>query len=133
MQQVQDGSVLTVSRHKEGVPMATATVESRFAQPGPTLRERVVDTARKVARMSQDARTLKVAAADAVEDGMYKARRAAKTAKRGFYDTRDEAVYRIKQEPLKAVGVAFGAGLLVGVASGAVAWFAARAVRRTRA
>jgi ElaB/YqjD/DUF883 family membrane-anchored ribosome-binding protein len=57
-------------------------------------------------------------ATDAVEDGVRAARRAFKTAQRSLQnaaDLRDEAAYRVKREPLKAVGFAFGAGLLMGV------------------
>ena len=64
---------------------------------------------------------IKHLAADAVEDGVRAARRAVKTAKRGLEyasDLRDEAAYRVKREPFKAVGLAFGAGLLMGVVGG---------------
>ncbi len=57
-------------------------------------------------------------ATDAVEDGVRAAKRAFKTAKRGLQnaaDLRDEAAYRVKREPFKAVGLAFGTGLLMGV------------------
>lgn len=57
-------------------------------------------------------------ATDAVEEGVRAAKRAFKTAKRGIEsaaDLRDEAAYRVKREPFKAVGLAFGAGLLLGV------------------
>lgn len=106
--------------------MATQHVETAVPPTEPTLRERVVDTARRVAHVSHEARMLKSVATDAVEDGVYKARRAVKTARRDFDDARDEAVYRIEQDPLKAVGVAFGVGLVIGVVSGTLAWLAAR-------
>lgn len=112
--------------------MAGTTAEAAVPAE-PTLRERVADTARRVAQLSTDAGRLKAVASDAVEDGVYKARRAVKTARRDLHDARDEAVYRIKQDPLKAVGVAFGVGLLIGVATSTVGWLAARASRRTEA
>jgi ElaB/YqjD/DUF883 family membrane-anchored ribosome-binding protein len=68
---------------------------------------------------------IKNLAADAVEEGVRAARRALKTAKRGIEnagDLRDEAAYQVKREPLKAVGLAFGAGLLVGVVASWVGW-----------
>jgi ElaB/YqjD/DUF883 family membrane-anchored ribosome-binding protein len=113
--------------------MATQTAETAVDPTEPTLRERVVDAASRVAHMSHEARMLKSVAADAVEDGVYKARRAVKNARREFHDARDEAAYRIKQDPLRAVGVAFGVGLVIGVASGTLGWLAARAARRSEA
>jgi ElaB/YqjD/DUF883 family membrane-anchored ribosome-binding protein len=59
-------------------------------------------------------------ATDAVEEGVRAAKRAFKTAKRGLEtaaDLRDEAAYRVKREPFKAIGLAFGTGLLLGVAA----------------
>ena len=69
----------------------------------------------------------------AVEDGLYKARRAVKTARCDLQDARDQAEYRIKQRPFRAVGVAFGAGLGVAAAAGLVAWVIARVARRPAA
>ena len=70
-------------------------------------------------------------ATDAVEEAVRTARRAFKTAKRGLQnaaDLRDEAAYRVKREPFKAVGLAFGAGLLMGVAAG---WVGSRCTTPT--
>jgi ElaB/YqjD/DUF883 family membrane-anchored ribosome-binding protein len=110
--------------------MATATADPASLAPPSTLRERVVDTARRVAHMSHEARMLKSVATDAVEDGMYKVRRAVTTARRDIDDARDDATHRIKQQPLKSVGLAFGVGVGVGLATTAVAWLALRACRR---
>lgn len=110
--------------------MATAAVDSPGTDAEPTLRERVVDTARRMAHMSHEARMLTSIAGDAVDERAYRARRAVRQARRGLDDARDDVAHRIKQEPMKAVGVAFGAGLFVGVVTGALAWLASR---RTRA
>jgi ElaB/YqjD/DUF883 family membrane-anchored ribosome-binding protein len=71
------------------------------------------------------------AASDAVEDGVHAAKRAFKAAQRGLEnaaDLRDEAAYRVKREPLKAVGLAFGAGLLMGVVG---TWVGRRCITST--
>jgi hypothetical protein len=75
-----------------------------------------------------DARLLSIAA-DAVEDGKHAAERAVKNAKREISNARDEVVYRIKREPLTAVGAAFGAGMLLGTIGTSCAWFASRRCR----
>jgi len=95
----------------------------------PTLRERVADAARRAITAAQEARTLKSVAADAVENQVDSARRAYRSAVRDVTDVRDEAAYRIKKAPFKAVGVAFGAGLCLGAAAGAASWLAARSSR----
>lgn len=109
--------------------MATAVLSSHGTGAEPTLRERVVDTARRMAHLSHEARMVTSMAGDAVDEQVYRARRLATQARRGLDDTRDDMVHGIKQEPLMAVGVAFGTGLLLGVATSALAWMA---VRRTR-
>ena len=112
--------------------MASATADLAVPVAEPTLRERVGDTARRVAHMSHEARMLKSIATDAVEDGVYNARRAMKSARRDFDDARDAAAHRIKQQPLKTVGAAFGIGLFVGAVAASLAWFAVRPARRTQ-
>ena len=109
--------------------MATAAVDSPGTDAEPTLRERVVDTARRMAHMSHEARMLTSIAGDAVDERAYRARRAVRQARRGLDDARDDLTHRIKQEPMKAAGIAFGAGLCVGVVTGALAWMASRRTR----
>jgi ElaB/YqjD/DUF883 family membrane-anchored ribosome-binding protein len=108
------------------MPVASETTP---AGAEPTLREQVVDTARRLAHLSHEARMAKSLATDAIEDRVYQARRAVKTAKRDIADARDEAVYRIKKQPLQAVGLAFAAGVATGVAVSAIAWLVVRATR----
>lgn len=81
-----------------------------------TIRERAVDAVRHVAHASHEARLLKSVATDALEDGVRLARRAVKVAAHNLAETRDDVVYRIKREPLKAVGLAFGSGILAAAA-----------------
>jgi hypothetical protein len=109
--------------------MTTAIQEIETPTRAATPRERVVDAARHTAHLSHEARLLKSVAADAVEDGVYRARRVMKTARRDIADRADEAAYRIKRAPLRSVALAFGAGIGFALASGAAAWLAMRAAR----
>ncbi|MEQ1910758.1 MAG: hypothetical protein ABMA15_18200 [Vicinamibacterales bacterium] len=110
--------------------MNLGTSEATNAVAEPNVRERIVDAGRRVVQAANDARALKSVASDALEDGLYTARRAVKTAARDLVDVRDEASYRIKKAPMQSVGMAFGAGLCVGVAAVALAWLAGRPWRR---
>jgi len=106
--------------------MSPATIDAPKVETGPSIRERVVDAARHVAHVSHEAHLLKSLAADAVEDGVHAAKRAVKSVERRVEklgDLKDEAAYRVKRQPLKAVGIAVGVGLVVGAA---VAWIGAR-------
>ena len=104
--------------------MAIAAVES----PGKpaTLADRVVDACRQAAHLSPEAHLVKSLTADAVEDGVYVARRAVKTARRRMEDVQDETVHRVKRHPLAAIGLALGAGFAAGLTLG---WLAGRASR----
>ena len=113
--------------------MDMGTSEATVAVAEPNLRERVVDAGRRVAKAANDARLLKSVASDALEDGLYTARRAVKTTARDLADVRDEVSYRIKKAPMQAVAVAFGAGLCVALAAGAAAWLTRKAWRQANA
>ena len=113
--------------------MATAHAETAAPTQEPNVRERLVDTARRVAHLSHEARLLKSFAADTVEDGVYQARRAVKTARRDFDLARHDAASRIRRDPFTSVGLAFGAGLFVAFASATAAWLAFRTSRHTQA
>lgn len=100
------------------------------ASPASTVTDRILDAGRRVAHGSHQARLLKSVGADAIESGVYAARRAVKTATRDLVDACDDTAYRIKREPLKSVGVAFGAGVCLGIAAGATAWLFTHGLRR---
>jgi len=92
-----------------------------------SVRPHVVEAARRVAHLSHEARLIKSLATDAVEDAVHATNQAIKTAKRRVHDLayrRYEVAHRIRQEPFKAIGMAFGAGVLVS----AVTMLAFRAV-----
>ena len=106
--------------------MTPATIDAPKVETEPSIRERAVDAARQVAHVSHEARLLKSLAADAVEDGVHAAKRAIKSVQHRVEelgDLKDEAAYRVKRQPFKAVGIAVGVGLVLGVAVG---WIGAR-------
>ncbi|MGE3958341.1 MAG: hypothetical protein AB7H96_16630 [Vicinamibacterales bacterium] len=109
--------------------MATAEAVPAPAAAAPSFRARAVDALRNVAHLSHEARMLKSVARDAMEDRAYQVRRSAKVTRRALYDATDEAAHRIRREPLKAAGMAFGAGLVTGAAFGLLAWLVSRPAR----
>jgi ElaB/YqjD/DUF883 family membrane-anchored ribosome-binding protein len=92
-----------------------------------TASDRVADVIGRPAHVAHEARVLKTIAADAVEDAVHAARRAATRTGRDIEAWRETAAYRIKKAPFVAVAIAAGIGLLVGVASGRCIDRAARA------
>ena len=74
-----------------------------------------------VEEVAEEARVFAARAAQTVQGGAQVARRSYRLAKRRAEDVADEAAARIRKQPLRAVGAAFGAGLAIGVAGGFVA------------
>ena len=65
-----------------------------------------------------------------IEAVNHAAQRAMKSVKSGLEqleDFKDETAHRVKRQPLAAIGIAAGVGLIVGVAVG---WMGARCERR---
>ena len=60
---------------------------------------------------------------EAVEDGVESAVKALKQGRHAAEDAIDDARHTIKQKPFQAMGVVFGAGVLVG---GMIAWLSSR-------
>jgi hypothetical protein len=104
--------------------MATATVETPEVKERPTVGDFVVDARRQAAHISHEARLLKSVAEDAIEDGVHAAKRAMKSVQRrveDLGDLKDEAIHRVKRQPLEAMAAVFGVGLALGVAVGWIA------------
>jgi ElaB/YqjD/DUF883 family membrane-anchored ribosome-binding protein len=62
-----------------------------------------------------------IAGQRAIDDAVHASKQAIKTVKRRAQDVadlHDEIVHLVRREPVKAVAVAFGAGILVGVVTG---------------
>ena len=93
----------------------------------PNVADRIVDAARHAAHISHEARLVKSLARDAIEDGAHEATRAVtKSVQRGIErleDIKDEGVHYVKRQPLKAIAMAVGVGLMVGMAA---AWITGR-------
>jgi ElaB/YqjD/DUF883 family membrane-anchored ribosome-binding protein len=93
----------------------------------PSVADRIVDAVQHAAHVSHEARLVKSLAYDAIEDGAHKAKRAVdKSVQRGIEkleDIKDESVHYVKHEPLKAMAMAAGVGLMVGMAT---AWITGR-------
>ena len=109
--------------------MAPATVETTEGEK-PTASDQVVDAGRQAAHVSHEARLLKSVAEDAIEEGVHAAKRAMKSIKgrvEDLGDLRDEAVHRVKRQPLKAVGLVAGVCLVLGMALG---WMGVRFAQR---
>jgi ElaB/YqjD/DUF883 family membrane-anchored ribosome-binding protein len=101
--------------------MTFATVDAREVKQEGTVRDRAIDACRQAAHLSHEAHLFKSLAADAVDDGVHAARRAIRSVRRSveeLADLKDEAVHRVKRQPFKAVSVAVGAGLVLGLAIG---------------
>ena len=98
-------------------------------ETGASMRTRAVDAIRRVAHLSHEARMLKSIAQDAAQDAAYHVRRAVKTTRRNTDEMRLEVAHRIRQQPLRAVGTAFGAGLLLGALTGLTVALAGRPSR----
>ena len=87
-------------------------------EAGQIVRDRVVDSARRITKLSNDAHAVTSRAADAVEDGVYTAKRAMRRGVAQLGDLQEEGRYRVKRHPFKAVGLAAGIGLVLGIAIG---------------
>jgi ElaB/YqjD/DUF883 family membrane-anchored ribosome-binding protein len=81
----------------------------------------IVDVVRYAVQCSGDARRISSMAQDALEESMYEATRAAKLMKHRVQEFGDAATHYVKREPVKAIGIAAGVALAVGVAVGCLA------------
>jgi ElaB/YqjD/DUF883 family membrane-anchored ribosome-binding protein len=100
--------------------MSVTSTETRGSEK-PTVADRIVDAARHAAHFSHEARLVESLAHDAIEDGAHAAKRAAKSVERGMErleDIKDEGIHYVKRQPVKAIAIAAGLGLIVGMAAG---------------
>lgn len=92
-----------------------------------TLGQRAMHAGAKAAQLGCEVERLKTAMSDAVsvalEDGVDAAKRAAKRGLHKVEDLTDEAAYRIKRNPLRAVALGIGIGLGIGTL---LSWLASR-------
>lgn len=87
----------------------------------------MADAARHAAHLSHEARMVKTVAEDAIEEGVHRARRGARSVRRGVVERleniKDEGIRHVKRQPLTTMAFCAGVGLIVGLA---VAWTAGR-------
>jgi ElaB/YqjD/DUF883 family membrane-anchored ribosome-binding protein len=93
--------------------MASTTLDTCVA-------EKAADVYRKATHVADEARLLTNRASDAVGDGVHAASRAINRGMERAADLKDTTVYRVKRNPLRAIGLAFGVGVLLGTAVGAL-------------
>jgi ElaB/YqjD/DUF883 family membrane-anchored ribosome-binding protein len=102
------------------------TLTTTALEAGQVVRDRVVDSARRVAKLSNEAHAVTSRAADAVEDGVYAAKRAVRRGVAQLDDLQAESRHRVRRSPFKSLGLAAGVGLVLGIAIG---WAASREPR----
>jgi len=102
--------------------MAVPGINTREPE-APGLTGRIVEAARQAAAWSHDARLAKDIARDALGEQLHAARRTLKSVTRELEDFQDEAIHYVKRQPVKAIGIAAGVGLVGGAAVG---WLAGR-------
>ena len=72
------------------MPLTTTALEA-----GQIVRDRVVDSARRMTKLSNEAHAVTSRAADAVEDGVYTAKRAMRRGVAQLGDLQEEGRYRV--------------------------------------
>ncbi|MBZ5558059.1 MAG: hypothetical protein LAO77_12365 [Acidobacteriia bacterium] len=95
--------------------MATATLDPPRASETAGTGVRVMNAVRQAAHAAHEAKVFTSIASDAVEDGVHAAKRAVTRGVRDLADMRDTAEYKIKRAPFAAIGLAFGAGVVLGM------------------
>jgi ElaB/YqjD/DUF883 family membrane-anchored ribosome-binding protein len=102
--------------------MPAANTETTELTQEPTIGDRIADAVRHAAHLSHEARLVTSMARDAGEEGVHAAKRAMRRVRRqgveALEDFREDAAHYVKRQPLKAVGIAVGAGLLMGAVVG---------------
>lgn len=108
----------------------TSTTDTSEEASKTSVGDHVADACRHAAHLSHEGRLLKSVATDAIEDGAHAVKRAITSAKRRveqLSDLKDETLHRVKRQPLRALGLALGSGLVIGLMVG---WIGRRPGRR---
>ena len=111
--------------------MPVANTETTELAQEPTIGDRIADGVRHAAHLSHEARLVTSMAKDAGEEGVHAAKRAMRRIRRhsveALEDFTEDAAHYVKRQPFRAVGIAVGAGLLVGAVVG---WIGVRLAQR---
>lgn len=98
-----------VIRTREDNDMATTAFAEEIENKVGTLRDKVVEAVRDAIRTDEP---------EGLADVAHKASRIVRRRMADAADLRDETIYRIKRQPVRAVALAFGAGAVIGVVLG---------------
>jgi ElaB/YqjD/DUF883 family membrane-anchored ribosome-binding protein len=114
--------------------MRAANTETTELAEEPTIGDRIADAVRHAAHLSHEAWLVTSMARDAGEEGVHAAKRAMRRIRRhgveALEDFKEDAAHYVKRQPFKAVGLAFGVGLQLGLL---MAWVGGRLGRRCQA
>lgn len=88
-----------------------------------------VDVAEKAAKTAYDIEKMKIAATQAVEEGVSKAKRMIKKGRYAAEDLVEDTAHHIKREPFRSVGIMFGTGLGLGILAGCLITYRSMKVR----
>jgi len=75
----------------------------------------------KLEEMSQTASRIKSSVSEAVEDNVHSVRRSVRRGWHSAHDLVDNAAYKVKRHPFKAVGITAGAAFVSGLLAGLTA------------
>jgi len=98
--------------------MSTTTLDRPFADTCRNIVGKAAEACGKTVHLVEEVRGLKDTTTNALDEGVEAAKKAFRAATRNVpsaADIKDEAVYRIKRRPLRALGLALGAGIATGV------------------
>jgi ElaB/YqjD/DUF883 family membrane-anchored ribosome-binding protein len=113
--------------------MAAPNTKTIEIVPKPSAADRVADAVRHATHLSHKTHLVRSMARDAGEEGIHAAKRAIRRVQRrieALEDLKDEGAHYVKRQPLKAVGLAFGVGIQLGML---IAWLAGRLGQRRQA
>jgi ElaB/YqjD/DUF883 family membrane-anchored ribosome-binding protein len=82
--------------------------------------EKITDVSAKATQLGAEVMRVKESVVDVVDDGITAAKRAVRKGRRAAEDFVDDAGHKVKQHPVKALGVSLGIGLGVGALIGAL-------------
>jgi ElaB/YqjD/DUF883 family membrane-anchored ribosome-binding protein len=81
--------------------------------------DKVTDVSAKAAQLGAEVRRVKESVVDVVDDGINVAKHAVRKGRRAAEDLVYDTGYKVKQHPIKALGVSLGIGLGLGAVIGA--------------
>jgi ElaB/YqjD/DUF883 family membrane-anchored ribosome-binding protein len=98
--------------------MPVANTETTEIGQEPSAVDRIADAVRHAAHLSHEARMVTSIARDAGEEGVHAAKRVIRRGVETLEDLKDETAHAVKRQPFRAIAIAAGVGLLVGVVVG---------------